>query len=240
MGAGPNAAQTVLPGISVYLVDLVTGQQTSRFSTDARGSFLLPAVPPGHYQLCWEAPGYVSGCSGQQVVVTDQQVSLSAEAVQPKNDGNNAPLFGQVRFLDNSPTRRNDTALQIDLQAAVRLENTNGVAVASGFPSAGGQFVLSGAPPGIPLRLIATCEGASARSDLLVLPTGSTDLVLSNSSPVIDDLVATLNGKQVLRAAPGATVQLNATVHDPDGDALHYLWLPGMSAGGFVSSDRKS
>jgi len=237
VGPETNQPQILVPGISVYVVNLATLAQSARVTTDVYGHYLLPILPAGHYQLCWEAPGYFSGCSTQQVVIADQVVALQPEPIQPRSDGSNAVLFGQVRFLDHSPVRRRDPALSIDPQTLVRLDTTNGVTVSSCLPNVMGQYVLTGAPPGVPLRLLATCETVSAQTNVTLSPIGSADLTLSNNSPVIDDLLATLGGHAVRRAPAGATVQLSVAAHDTDGDTLHFLWVPGLSDGSFTSAD---
>ena len=240
VSSGPVLSQVRIPGIAVYLVNLASSVPSGRATTDFNGIFTLAAQPPGHYQLCWEAPGYISGCSTQHIAVIGDVIYVDPEGPISLASGQTHALSGQLSFLDSSPFRQQDAFFGIDYQTAVRLEDGKGGLIASALPNAGGQFVLTGVPNGGAGRLVAACEGLSASVDINLAQTDAGTLVLPNHRPEITSLSARLNGQEVSRAAPGSTVTLTVVAQDADNDALHYFWVPSLSQGTFVSSDTAS
>ncbi len=234
---GSVPTQVVLPGMSVRLVNLATQIPSDPVTTDVNGMFVLSRQPPGHYQLCWQAPGFISGCSTQHVAIVDDIVYLAPEPAFLQNNGNSHALFGQVSFLDNSPLHRHDAFYDLDLQTTVRLESLNGTPIASALPNSSGQFILTGVPLVGSGRVVATCETLSAQTDVSLAQTDPANVLLPNHRPEIASVIATFNGQPVKRAAPGATVTLAVAAQDADGDALHYYWVPSLSQGAFTSSD---
>lgn len=238
LGAGgPPAEKVATPGVSAYLVNLATLAQSPRVTTDANGTFILAGRPPGHYQLCWEAPGFVSGCSTQQIAIVDDIVYLAPEGIALETGGPAHALLGRVQFSGPAPLHRRDAFFDIDFSTTVRLETTNGTLITETKPNSAGQFILTNVPNAGVGRLFATAESLSVNAHIDLALTDAGTLTLSNSRPEIAQIIAMQGGQEVKRVAPGSTVQLTATASDPDGDALHFLWLPSLSAGSFVSVD---
>ena len=233
----PSQSPIRIPGLGVYLVDLTTLVPTGRATTDFNGIFILPALPPGHYQLCWEAPGYISGCSTQHIAVVGDVVYYEAEGPLTLASGSTHALSGQLSFLDDSPLRQKDAFFNIDSQTTVRVEDAKGGLIASTIPNASGRFVLTGLPNLGSGNLVAACEDASVTLPIAFSQTDAGTLYLPNHRPQISSLAATLHGNSIARAAPGTTVTLTATARDPDGDPLEYYWVPSLSQGTFLSSN---
>jgi Big-like domain-containing protein len=109
------------------------------------------------------------------------------------------------------------TSLVVDLQPA----GSSWSALVTGIPSGPGrQFDV--------VALDAThhvvCSG-SGKGDIVAGAAASVSIALQvptmpaeNTAPVIDDI------SPVASAAPGASVEVRASAHDPDGDTLSYLW----------------
>lgn len=234
---GVPGSKVATPGVFAYLVNLLTLEQSPRVPTDPNGTFILSGRPPGHYQLCWEAPGFVSGCSTQQVAIVDDIVYLAPEAVALQAGGPTHALQGRVQFSDPGPLLLQDAFYDIDFATVVRLESPPGNIIATTRPNSLGQFILTNVPNSGVGQLIATAENLTAQMDVELALHEIGTLTLSNTRPVIAEIVATQGGQPVKRVAPGSTVQLTATVGDADGDALHFLWLPSLHANGFISVD---
>src|SRR2546425_959561 len=73
---GPAPSQIVVSGLSVYLVNLNTLAQSAPVTTDINGVYILTGQPPGHYQLHWEGPNWISGSSTQQIAIVGDIVYL--------------------------------------------------------------------------------------------------------------------------------------------------------------------
>jgi len=92
-GAVTNASGTAIPGAKVSVKNLNTGQSTDA-QTDAAGSFTLPKLTPGDYEVSVAADGL-----GPQVVkvtlaagaAQTLNVTLTAAPVQPQTPAANLP-----------------------------------------------------------------------------------------------------------------------------------------------------
>jgi len=237
---GPAQSEARMPGVAVYLVNVVTLVPTGRATTDVNGVFIIPAQPPGHYRFCWEGPGIVSGCSTQHMAIVDDVAYMDPGAPIVLSNGATHAISGRLSFLEDSPFSRHDDFFQINFQTTVRMENDTGTVLGSALPNALGQFVLVGMPPQSFGNLIVQCESLSETSRVSLASASTGTLTLHNKPPRVHRVYASFGGQEVTRVPGGATVTLTAEADDGDADPIHYLWLPSLSQGSFVSTDSPS
>ncbi|MFM1769503.1 MAG: hypothetical protein RJA22_2032 [Verrucomicrobiota bacterium] len=226
-----------VPGVSVHLVHLATGAKGPAGVTDANGNFILIAQGPGRHRVCWEAPGFVSGCSTQEVVLVDDIVYLRAEPIEVRDLPGSQSLFGQVRFPDGAPLRRRDAFYGLDYATAVRLEALDGKPISAATPNSRGYYVLTNVPVVGLARLRVEVEGLQVEAQVDLGRAGFEELLLPNRRPEIRRVYAMQDGEEVSRVAPGSTVTLVAEAVDADGHPLAYHWVPSLRQGGFVSQN---
>lgn len=234
---GVVESQIFLPGISVYVRNLDNQQESAPVDTDVNGVFILRSQPSGHYQMCWQSPGFISGCSTQVVTIVGDIVYLAPEEVFLQNNGTNRALLGTISLPDSSPLHEHDAFYGIDLQTTVSLQDNLGATVSTALPNSIGQFVLVNVPLSGTGKAVASCEGPSSQVGVDFAQTDPILIKPPNHQPEISRVFATYNGQEVNRAPAGATVTLTVEAADADGDPLHYLWLPSLSQGSFTSSD---
>ncbi|MEJ0089347.1 MAG: hypothetical protein WDM80_06325 [Limisphaerales bacterium] len=233
--AGASASQIFVPGVTVTFQ--ANGETLAQATTDGTGNFVAVTVPAGIYQVCWSAPGFVSGCSTQLVTVSNQVVYLEPQEIDPLSTPGTGLVFGDVKLLDGSVPEFDTNEFGTSLATTVTLKNSVGNLVAQTTLNDLGQFLFAGIPTGTNLTLTAIAEAASVSSNIDTSVTGEADLVLPNTPPVIESVVARLNGQVVGRAPTGATVQLTVTATDADNNFLHYHWLGGPGVYDLVGMD---
>jgi hypothetical protein len=222
---GTNVIQVPLAGVSVTLSNLNDPTFVAQRSTDPDGLFQFDDQPGGSYQLCWSAHGFASGCYSNVIALSNSPVDVGLLLIAPVTNAASGLVWGQVRLQDGSPAVFQDSFYQINLSPIITLTDTNGRALRRVAPNSDGQYVMAGVPVKTGLGLSVQLEQASVSNVISTFVTGEADFVISNSSPVISNLVATLGGQEVYRVPPGATVHVTATAGDPDGDALQYQWF---------------
>lgn len=84
------------------------------------------------------------------------------------------------------------------------------------------HYTLAGVPRAHDLSLSVAVENTGVAMTIDTFVTGQADLIIPNSPPTIESVVATRNGQPVYRVSPGTTVQVTASASDPDGDPLTY------------------
>lgn len=219
-----------LPDITAFLREATTGAESARVKTDLKGFFMIPKQPPGQYQLCLEAPGYVSACPQTLSVVSDM-VFLEPASIVPQG----GVLLGGVILADGRPCTFDDPLFGLRFDTAVRAVNTAGVEVAPAVrANYVGEYVIPAIPTG-PLSVRAACQAATAQQSFTAAMVNQIDLILSNSTPTNIRLVATVGGQAVRRVAPGTTVTVAISASDVD--PLHYRWSVSAAQGAFTSLD---
>src|SRR5262249_30287068 len=94
LGAVSDSSRALIPGAAVTATNLDTGVARS-VKTDAVGSYILPNMPLGRYQVKAEAAGFRAAVSGPFELVVDQklrsdfvlEVGLAAEAIEVRGVG---------------------------------------------------------------------------------------------------------------------------------------------------------
>jgi Carboxypeptidase regulatory-like domain/TonB-dependent Receptor Plug Domain len=147
-----------MPGVQVSMKDVTTGQVRTAL-TDTSGSYSLPALPVGNYELTVSAPGFVTQVwAGITVAVGSQRVldfvmrSGNSEAVvratMPAAPSNQSPGNLNNSVVQNTPLNGRDWAQLATLQAGVTGVQT-GSATGGGNTDRGfgAPISISGARP---------------------------------------------------------------------------------------------
>ncbi len=116
----------VLPGTMVAVSSAVLVQKTARTTTDQRGTFRFPSLPPGLYQLEAELPGFkklqmenVKVSLGQttrleltlELGATAEEVTVVAEAPLVNVAANDVAASFDLSFVTRQPVTRNYYAI---------------------------------------------------------------------------------------------------------------------------------
>ncbi|HVM48006.1 MAG TPA: carboxypeptidase regulatory-like domain-containing protein [Candidatus Acidoferrum sp.] len=231
---GTTTNQVPVPGVTVSLVNTNTGATALSTSTDGDGEFNSGLLAAGNYEVCWSAHGYLSGCSTQQVTVSNDVVYLDAEQLYPAGGG---LVFGTVSFQDGTPAVFQNALFGLNLSAGVTLSRVDGYIIASTTVNGDGQYVLAGVPRNTNLVLAASLEQATVQMTIDTTVTGLANLVLPTMPPQIESVTASLAGQTVSYAPPSATVQVHAAVVSPYSGSLNYTWQPDTGAAGLTLSN---
>src|SRR6266852_493256 len=172
-----------LPGVTVQLRRATDEQLVASAVTDRAGSYVIGPQPSGRYQLCWEAPGFVAGCSNQLVDIRGTIFYPPTLELTPPGRA----LFGRVMQRDGRLCNYRDRAFDVDAHAQVTVLNAAEEPVAPSVDAnSDGEYVVAGVPLGH-LSVRTTCELSSAT--VVAQTTGvehtKLDLMLPNSSPEI-------------------------------------------------------
>lgn len=220
-----------LPDISVFLQDVHSSFTSPMVTTDLDGAFVVPAQPQGEYRVCWQASGFVAGCSAKSFVLRGRNANLQPVVVIAEP----GVIVGRVALGDGAACRFVANFLGVNTSTTVTALLPSGTEQ-SVHANSYGEYVLPGLPSGA-IRITATCEGASV-SNITTL-SGSAlvnNLTLPNSSPT-EATYATLGGQVVRSVTAGTTVQVTAHAQAGGGFPLHYRWAVDPAVSGFVSQD---
>ena len=232
---GMATNQIFVPGVTVAFQ--TNGVTLAQATTDGNGQFIADAVPAGVYQICWNKAGFISGCNTQLVTVSNDVVVLDPQEIDPQSGPGTGLVFGDVKLRDGSVPSFAANDFGTSLSTTVTLKDGAGNVVAATAVNNWGQYLFAGAPTGTNLILNASTEAAFASSNINTTVMGEANLVLPNTPPVIQSIVARLNGQVVSYAPTGAMVQLAVTATDAENDFMHYTWLGGPGADGLISVD---
>lgn len=231
---GTATNQVFLPGVTVTLENsnsVVVAQAT----TDEQGLFVASPVPGGSYEVCWSAPGFISNCNTQQVMVSNTVVTLPPQEIDPQPGA--GMVFGNVTLQDGSVPVFETNLFGSALSTSVTLKTASGKYVTGTLANDWGEYVLANVPAGTNLTLSASAEAAFVSTNIDTTVVGEANLVLPDTPPVIQGVVATLNGQPVSSAPTGSTVQLTVTATSAQNRYLHYVWLGEAGAPNLVSVD---
>lgn len=223
-----------LPGVSLRLHDVNSGQDSTPAISDGRGRFQID-VNAGSYQLCWSGAGVVPDCSATIITVTDRDVALGDVPVQLVP----CVLYGKVTLMDGSPLGdQQPTTNSAIIRPRVTLSDDPSPPFAECGLNVHGEYVLAGVPAGSHTLRIET--DVELWSESVQCGAGPHDVPIANSPPTIQIVYASQNGVGTRYPTPGSTVQVTVEASDPDGDPLHYEWRSNTPEDGFVSSDAAS
>lgn len=220
-----------LPDVTAYLRNLSTNAESPKVTTDLAGFFVVPKQDPGRYEVCLEAPGYVSACP-DTVSISDEMLSVGQLPLVPQGRA----LVGTVMLERGGPCVFIDPVFGVNFHTDVRAIDAGGTEVApAARANTAGRYVLPAVGGGV-VQVQARCEGATGQQSVGPAPSGNlVNVTLPNSRPTRVVVVARDAGRAVRRAAPGTTVRVS--VEATDSDALHYRWNVSGAGRAFVSQD---
>jgi hypothetical protein len=236
-GGAQGTGNIFLPGVAVYLKAVDTGNESPKAITNARGWYAIPHMPPGSYQLCWQAEGFAPGCTPpeQKLVIASTLATPAPQTITPQSPA----VTGRVTLAGGRACYAQDPALGLQTQTTVQLLDASGTPV--GRPVAtdqfGGFIIPTATATAGPLRLRAECDGFTTEAPL---PKDGTPakITFKGTGPIIASLTVGNPERPVRQAAPGATVPVRVAVKDAARRHLHYRWLPSAAGPGFVSQDQ--
>lgn len=224
-GAAKRPALVYIPGFTVYLRNVRTGEQSAAEVTDAHGRYMFPRQKPGEYELRWaQQSGWAEGSYPEKLLIEDNTLYPKPVAVSPESGSK--VLAGRVRLADGSSPWFYDEFFGINHTAQVDVFDKSGSAVGQTVKTNdAGEFAVAGLPDS-DLRVRVTSEAAKTEQAVPASalsgggPAPLVALTLNNRRPRIRGLVVK-QGQEALRAAKaGESVTLVAAVQDPDQDKL--------------------
>ena len=218
LSIGGSPTPVFLPNVLLTLVNQSNSALSNNVTSDINGNFSFPPMPSGQYNLCWQAAGFTSGCSNGITLGVD---GYYAGAIQLFPTGGSGMLYGQVEFQDGSPVYDVDGDFGINVQPVVILRS-NLVQVASAPVNSSGQYFMGNVPQAPNLQVGVTVENDSVVSNVNTTAMQEADLILPDTPPQIQSVIATTNGVEVYQAPPGITVQVTVTA---TGQNLQYEWF---------------
>jgi hypothetical protein len=141
-GTARGDSGSAMPGVQISIKDVTTGQVRTVL-TDTSGSYSLPALPVGNYELTVSAPGFVTQVwTGVTVAAGSQRVlnvlmrpgssETVVRATAPVVPSNQSPGNVDTSVVQNTPLNGRDWAQLATLQAGV-------TGVQTGSASGGGN-----------------------------------------------------------------------------------------------------
>ena len=216
--------------MTVIAREVGSGDIRAKVRTDLSGRFDLGGMPPGSYDVCWEADGFLGGCYDGPVTLTDQPVHLSTILISTAVNRPNVSLAGYVRLADGSSARRLHPAEGVNAFAQVEVLDANGNVIGQAPVNNFDRYFLPVVPGDRAIMLRAAIEGATLEfpiepeAELFKSRLHRIDLSLRNHPPQLGALVATQAGARKRAFAPGDVVTLTATSRDRDGDSVAVRW----------------
>ncbi|RKG85085.1 hypothetical protein D7V88_20655 [Corallococcus terminator] len=228
-----------LPGVKVYLRDLSTGATTQPRETDLSGRFTLAANAKSRFEVCWSAPGFVSGCDTKNAFnVTARMKNVGTVLIPIATTTTTASVWGKVSLADGSRPRKLSPLDSVNAVARLELLNSAGGIVYQTQINNFGEYLLPQVAEAASVTLRARFEQAEVTQPILPaanlagIPWHQVDLRFGNFPPRVKPLVATdAGGRWTKSVAPGAVVKLAASASDRDGHPLQYLWSLDPGAG---------
>jgi hypothetical protein len=230
---GSSPLRVFLPDISVHLVDSRTSAASITVTTDLDGTFVMPSQPQGIYKLCWQATGFISGCSSTPFVLRSRNANLQPVGIVPER----GVVFGRVTFKDGHPCRFLAPVFAVNSFTTLHAQQPAGPARTI-RANALGYYVFGGlSAPSV--KVTAVCEKAETQA--VASPHASTgaaafatNLALPNLTPTAV-AYASINGVVVRSAEAGSKVTAIVDTSAPGGHPLSYRWLADPPQSGFTS-----
>src|SRR5438105_3763985 len=113
VGQITDANGAALPGATVTVVEEGTGR-TQKATTTADGSFAIPQLPPGRYELRVEAPSFRRAVQSRLVLETGQTQRLNL-TLQPGNVSETVTVVGEAPVINTDTSDKGEviTAKQV-------------------------------------------------------------------------------------------------------------------------------
>jgi hypothetical protein len=233
-----------IPDVDVSAIDVGTNLRTTPVKTDLSGRFTVLLRQGGRYRVCWEAKGFVPGCTQDVYSVTTAPFNVSVVRISPERIRDATTVFGHVTLADGSTPRLLEPLAGINAFATVTLTDDAGTVIRSAHLNNFGEYVFPQVPVRRGIHLIASIEGVKTdqpirrEANLAGSPLHLIDLQIANHAPRLVPLVATDSASHRIQVGtPGAVVRLAATADDDDGDTVTYTWLIHQGSGNLSSTN---
>lgn len=220
-----------LPGVSVSLLNLADDSRSDPVTTDLSGRFTVMATT-GRYRVCWQARGFVDGCTQDIVSVGSFPVHLSTVPIEAERSDTTTVVYGRVQQSGGSAYRLLEPMADINVFARVSLLDASATEVYEALVNNFGEYVIPIVPVRARTSLVARVENGQAvqqiqpQANLAGAPFHAVDLTIRNAAPRVDPVIPVrASGQRVQVAAPSETMRLAATARDPDGDPIQYRWI---------------
>jgi hypothetical protein len=240
-----------LPDVSIFVRNLDNGIVTAGSKTTVDGEYQLTNLSPGRYQLCWQAPGWVSDCLTNSISLPDDD---ELEAQYPEEIGiapligpsaagtRNGVITGVVQLGSGGSCEYSNTLFGIQQSSFITATDSAGHVVRGPVrANDDGEYVLAGVPAA-EIRVRATCGPASTEAMVEALQFSSDtivalDLNINSLPPESVSMNAKLYGELVTTVLPGSAVQLTAEAKGGNPDSLQYRWTTDQGFGSIRSSE---
>lgn len=229
---GKNWPKLILmPGIELYLHNMVTNKDSSPERSDMMGRFRFPKVENGRYELRWNAQkGWAAGTFPDPVIVSGHIFYAESATLQPEKG--KFVLTGNVKLADGtSPWFYSEEHGVVKAATITSMDTgTNKALSEPVLANFAGQFAIAGLDRRAKLKLTVATEGSRMEKKLspsLLTDGGAStpvNITLKNHRPRILDMIAMVNGKSIRVADPGTTLQVKANIADLDRDRLELKW----------------
>jgi hypothetical protein len=228
--------------VSVFIRDVGTGSEIQRGKTDVHGIYDLSGVPPGRYQICWEAAGWVPGCTLHPVTVSSDSdgdhVDVDPVGLAPDGRG---VVVGHIRLAGGGGCFYSDPEFGVEQNAMVSAVDGGGNVVGGPVQAnSSGKYVLAGLPPE-DLRVRAACGNSSVEATVPLAAFTSVrvaqlDLTLSGAPVRFVALRAQLDAEPVKSVPPGAAVDLEVETEGGNAGQLQFRWATTPGFGSIAST----
>lgn len=247
-GVPTNLARDIyLPQVKVYLKNSVTGATSDPVLTDLSGRFTLHARSAGRYQICWEKPGYIAGCTQTIYSLFATNRHVSKLRIQAAKQEQTTLVYGNVTLRDGSRPRLLEPLINANAFADVTLFDSTGVSLTQVAVNNFGEYVLPQTPIRAKLTLQSEAEAGIGKQAILPeanlanAPFHAINLTINNYPPRVEPLTPQTDSGRFVRAVqPGDTVNMTARSSDRDGDPLQYRWLLPANGGTLDSETNQS
>ena len=208
--------------VTDFPVKLQGGSGTPSVKSDIVGRYRFEGVAPGKYKVCWEAPGWASGCSEE--VEVSQGESAYPHPLELKAANANSVAFGSVRLADGTAPTLIDRATGTATVPSIEVLDAGGKTLTTGRTNADGHYAIGVAGAVASVRAAIGATRTAPRA--LEAPGVAADrrLILENSRPRVTGVELRKGDARAASVSPSDTVTLHPTVADPDGDTLTYEW----------------
>jgi hypothetical protein len=220
----------------IYVADLpVTlkgGKAPQDAKTDVAGRYRFFDVAPGKYTVCWEQPGWVSGCTSEIEVTAEDSGYANIAELKPTASGSVA--WGNVTLADGTSAVLIDYTSDTEAIPTVEALDAGGNSIGKARTNAAGWYAIGVRGTAATFRVVAGELRQDMKPDRAAeASSGAMRLKLNNHRPVFS-AIDVFRGTAAARSAkPGEVLTLRPNVSDPDGDRLRYIW---STSAGTISS----